>query len=239
MNVINTLGTSPPVVTQFVDWLNRRGIKISKVVCIGTRDNTVKRGFNVIREALFDKFKIRDIKYIELPFSEPINEEDFYIVIEKMFEEYEGEVIINLSGGRKNIVLAAYLFAMLTGSKAYHIIYPDAKSFNIELERVREELNKVGDNPELYEKYKEKLEKVLFPDPKYYNVVEIPVLPFPYIFIEALKGELNNKSKSRYFYSYLKSLGYIQVSKKDDIILTEKGEKLLEFLNRISQKLIK
>ena len=224
VNVISTLGVSPPVVTEFIDWCLRVGYKPRKVFCIGTKDETVKQSFNVIKVALDDKFRIKS-EYIELPFDDPIKEEDFVLTVEKILDITKGyKSLFNLAGGRKNTVLAGYLSAMLTGSKVFHIIHTDVKSLNVDLEKIRYELEIVGKDPKKYKEYKDKLEPVLFPNPQVYEVIEIPVIPLTYSIKEIIKRAFGGGKEIRIdleeIRNELEYVDYVRITLSGKIIIT-------------------
>ena len=235
VNVLCTLGYSPPVVTEFIDWLYKKNIRVKKVYVLGTQDEKVKLYYNVVSFALKDEFKI-DTEYIELPFEEPVKEEDFIITVEKILEKVKFKGIFNIAGGRKNTVLAAYLAAMITGSKVYHIIHKDTKSFNLKLESVRSDLEIAGKN---YEEFKNRLiviRDILFPDPEEFEVIEIPVIPLTYSLISIIKKAFTDATLEKAevelnsIRDALKFLDYIQVIRSNKVIVTDKGEKILRIL---------
>jgi len=239
MKVVNILGTSPPVVTEFVDWLSRMHPREPfTVICIGTSNEDVRAGYKVIELALRDMLgkRIKEIKYLELPFEDPTDEESFYKTVELIVDNIRGEkAVFNLAGGRKNMVLAGYVTAMLTGSETYHIIATDVKTFNLELEQLRDIIKEIYQNPKKYEEYRDRVLRVFFPDPSEYFVIKIPVIPFLRVFVDILKLSIDTKRENininlDEIRNYLKILGYIQVTKSGNIVLTDKGEKLFRIL---------
>lgn len=233
MKVLCTLGYTPSVVTEFIDWLNRKNIRVKEVYILGTSDEKVKKYYNVVKFALKKELKI-NAEYIELPFEEPIKDEDFIITVKEILSRIKSNGIFNIAGGRKNTILASYFAAMLTGSKVYHIINTDTKSFNIEVEQHRDDLEKAGESEEAFNLYYDKIKKVLFPDPKEYYVIEIPTIPITKPLIDIIKGAMNGKKveeiNTESIIDSLKYLEYIQVTSSGKVIVTDKGEKILNLL---------
>lgn len=230
MKVISILGTTPQVLTEFVDYLYRIYIlkNVDEIICIGTSDQEVKENFELIRISLMNKFKFRRIKYVELPFNDPIKKEDFYLTVKYILQNTTGiNNYYNISGGRKNMVVAAYLSAMLTNSKVFHIINKEVKNYNADFERIKDKIKEVISDSNKYLEYKDEIEKVLYPDPSTYEVIELPVIPISSFYISLIKRILSfNGSKIEDIYDK------INISKEDI-------EKLIDDLGKsgIIQKL--
>lgn len=230
MKVISILGTTPQVVTEFVDYLYRTYSlrNVDEIICIGTSDKEVKGNFELIKTSLMDRFKFRRIRYVELPFSDPVKKEDFYETVKTILQNAKGiNSYYNISGGRKNMVVAAYLSAMLTNSKVFHIINKEVKSYNVEFEMIKDKIQEVISDSKKYSEYKDEIERVLYPDPSTYEVIELPVIPISSFYIDLIKRILSSRE------SDIESISGVMKISKEDI------EKLIDDLNKsgIIQKL--
>ncbi|MBS7645096.1 hypothetical protein KEJ44_03525 [Candidatus Bathyarchaeota archaeon] len=92
-------------------------------------------------------------------------------------------IYLCVAGGRKDMCITLSLIAQYFGvNGVFHIIMPDVKSFNIQLERLRHEIKELAeaeDKEAYYEAHKEAFDPLMFPPISAYTVIRIPVIPYP------------------------------------------------------------
>ena len=211
--VIATMGMTPPPVTEFLDYLAfEKGKEISKLVVIETSSESVKQNTEVVRVALKHKKREGVEKYlrtkferISLPFDDISTEEDNLsfletcsAVIRKEKMDNNGKVLLNVSGGRKNMCITlSMLGAIMNVRGVYHVVSEDP-GINIELEQVRpiiKEIYEAEDEEEklrIYEENSDVLNRVLF-QRKGIRVLRIPTLPYPDEWISNLRETLSSR----------------------------------------------
>ena len=124
------------------------------------------------------------------------------------------------------------LIAQLTGiNTLYHIISPNIKEMNIELERIRYEIEQLAqsNNPqEYYNKNREKFEAVMYPPPTTYNAIKLPIIPYPRKTIQEIKDILSGQQHriDKTLQTQLRQAGLITLTKEGRIIVTDEGKKL-------------
>lgn len=190
--IIAPLGTSPPVVTEFLEYVEKtlnRGV--SDLVIIATREPTVLEGVPLIQAAVKSRYPPVSIHTVELPFTDIQSDEDnlkfMQICAEALREEKEvhktDTIYLCVAGGRKDMCITLSLLAQyFEVNGVFHIITPDVKAMNIELERARHNIKELSESPDkdsYYAQYKELFDDLLFPPPSKYNIINIPVLPYP------------------------------------------------------------
>jgi len=192
ISVIAPLGTSPPVVTEFIQYLeNSLKERVSDLTVILTQDPYVKACGDLVEQAILDKYPHIHYHKRELSFTD-IDTKDklqqFMIKMSKLLkdqvEKYHADrIYINGAGGRKDALIALTIIAQFFPVVGvYHIIRPDVQTFNIELERIKheiEELGKAEDKRSYYLKNKDKFEPIMYPHPSKYSVIKMPIIPYP------------------------------------------------------------
>lgn len=125
----------------------------------------------------------------------------------------------------------------------FHIIMPDVKSFNIELERRRHEIKELAESSDkeaYYEAHKEIFDSLMYPPLSAYAVIKIPVIPYPRITLNdvtRLLGQSKAVEKIRSslpldVIERLESSNLVRISSKK-IYVTDEGRafaKILEFV---------
>jgi len=131
MNILVTaLGTSPMIVTEMIDELEKLKRSIDKVITLTTKDDKVEISYYILaldfRWSYNDKIKL---ERVELPFSDIKSQEDHdeFVKIAKDVIKREIEagnyVIVSVAGGRKTMSVGLYKAGLEAGAKEfYHII---------------------------------------------------------------------------------------------------------------------
>ncbi|MEM4270088.1 MAG: CRISPR-associated ring nuclease, partial [Candidatus Caldarchaeum sp.] len=144
-----------------------------------------------------------------------------------------GRVYVCLAGGRKEMVASLVLLAQLTDVEAlYHVVAPDIKSINIMLEKIRSHISSLArsSNPvEYYRQNKDVLDPVMYPPAQSYNVVRVPVLPYPSAFLNLLKQTLSREyvdgrqlKVDEAFLKRLRRAGLVRIV-RNRVVVTDEG----------------
>lgn len=237
---IASMGTSPPVVTEFVDYIQRTE-RLHHLVILSTKEKMVRDGAKLAKIALNVRYPHLIVDVYEVPVSDITTEEENYAfmehsvkVIASLKRRYD-VLYICLAGGRKEIVASLIMIAQLMGlSSVYHVVSPHIREMNIELERIRRDIEELADSEDptkYYELNRERFDRVMFPPTESFNVVAVPIIPYPISYIASLKrilgGELSARNTSdRELLEGLKKAGLIAVTKSKRIIVTDNGRKL-------------
>jgi len=235
-----TMGTSPPVITEFVEYMNKLN-KLENLTILSTNDKQILNGATLAKIAIEQKYPQTEVNIYILPVSDITNEEENYLfmehtvkIISNLRKRYK-RIHICLAGGRKEMVASTMLIAQLTGiNTLYHIVSPNIKEMNIELERIRKEIEELAQssNPtEYYNNNKEKFDKVMFPPSDSYNVIKLPIIPYPWKTLLELHNIMTGGSvrkTEKGFLDQLKYSGLITITKQGKIILTDEGKKLYQ-----------
>jgi len=237
---IASMGTSPPVVTEFVEYIRRTG-RLQHLSILSTSEKMVREGVKLVEAALHIRYPDLKVDVHELPVSDITSEEENYV-----FMEYSVRLIVDLSGrfdilhvclagGRKEMVASLVMVAQLTGlNSVYHVVSPYVKEMNVELERIRSDIEALADSVDpkkYYEENREKFDRVMFPPAERYSVVTVPIIPYPADYMVMLKrilgGELSARNvRDRTWLEQLKRAGLIAVTRDGKIVVTVEGQKL-------------
>ncbi len=246
-SIVVPLGTSPPVATELLQYLKEgEGAYITDLTLITTSDQMIKVSAFAVKTAVAVKYP--EVRVHEKTF--PRTDIDSYdanleflrfaagVLRDEIEKHMVSTIFVNLAGGRKDMVVDLMLISQFYPVKAaFHIIMPDVKSFNIELERIRnhlDELYQSEDPMRYYKERKELLDRVMFPDPSTYRVIPIPIFPFPKFVLSRLR--LLRRDKPLQVKQLKLPEEYIQRLKSHKIIsegrhgvyLTELGQTMLE-----------
>lgn len=200
--IICPLGMSPPIATEFLEYvINILRYKVLIMYLIVTDEERVIEGARVVEAAIkykYPRVKVvtEHLKYVDVD-SDPALTYFMRLILRRLreFRDQYGEldILVNIAGGRKTMVLLATLAASLTGvSHIYHIIASDVKAFNEALERVRGDISDIAKIKSLDERVREyvkridKLDQIMFPNPDLYRVIRIPIIPYPIDYIGKL-----------------------------------------------------
>nr|MDO8098756.1 CRISPR-associated protein Csx14 [Candidatus Njordarchaeota archaeon] len=190
--IVVPMGTSPPVVTEFIQYVEKvLNERVSDLTMIATREPLVGEGVELVKTALKARYPHIHVHVAELPFTDITSEEESLKFMQisaqilRSQRETHGADILYLcvAGGRKDMCITLSLVAQYSEvNGVFHVIVPDVKTMNIELERVRHnitELTKSQDKDGYYEQYKEVFDEIMFPPLSEYTAIRIPVLPYP------------------------------------------------------------
>jgi len=251
--VICPIGLSPGVVTEVLYSLGEvEGI--TDVGVIATKDREVQACVELIKagiEVEIPKLVGRKVYVHTHTMNVPDvdsteNAVEFIEVMAKVIrEEIEvhkaSKILFNIAGSRKvESALMLMLASVWRVDGVYHVIHKDVKSYNIEVEKIRKEINDIldADNPiEYYLRHRDKFYPILFPDPHDYNVFEVPFIPFSKMEINALKeilrgGSITDSLFGDYELKLYRRMGLIAVA-GDKIIPTDLGKVFLNVLDVI------
>jgi CRISPR-associated Csx14 family protein len=204
LSVIAPIGTSPPVVTEFVQYVeDGLGERISDLTVISTSDPYVVSCTDLAEQAVADRYPHIHFHRHQLGF-EDIDSEDklheFMLdaarLLKDQVERFKvDKIYVNSAGGRKDALIAlSILCQFLPVSGIFHIVMPDVKAFNVQLEKARheiEELGKADDKKSYYLSKKDLFEPLMYPHPSTYSVVKVPVVPFPTGVLKSLARTLS------------------------------------------------
>jgi len=205
--LISPVGLSPPIVTEMVSWLiESEGVYLNTVDLIVTKNDEVRKSAELAVSALNNSpWKIK-VNWYWIEHDDITDEESMWeflstisnIVYERKSKENVKEIYACISGGRKTqsaLLMAASRFCNI--NRVFSIVNPDIKILNEQLERIRNYLDEhymAEDLDEYYKSKKKIFDEVMFPDPSSYMVLEIPILPFPYDYLEKVGTLLTNPS---------------------------------------------
>jgi len=254
LSVIAPIGTSPPVITEFVqyveDGLNER---ISDLTVISTNDPYVVSCTDLAEQAVLDKYPHIHFHRYQLGFEDIDSQErlhDFMLNVARLLKDQVkkfnvDKIYVNSAGGRKDALIAlSTLCQFLPVSGIFHIVMPDIKAFNIQLEKARhdiEELGKAGDKRAYYLSKKEVFEPLMYPHPSTYSVIKIPIIPYPprnimnlIKVLRSSKMELRSSGLDANHMNMLVSSGIIIFDKKY-VYPTDEGRFLLKIIEQLME----
>jgi len=202
-SVLAPIGTSPPVITEFVQYLEEGvGERIEDLVLISTSDPYVRSCADLAEQAIADRYPHIRVHRLELGFEDLDSEErvrEFMLKMAELLrdrarERGAGGIYINSAGGRKDSLIALSILAQLFPVKGvFHVVMPEVKAFSAELERAKREIEELGeaeDKRAYYLAHKSLFDPLMYPDRSRYSVVKIPILPQPWNWLKALSKAL-------------------------------------------------
>jgi CRISPR-associated protein Csx14 len=250
VSIIAPLGTSPPVITEFLQYVESvLDQRVTDVTIITTTEPLVLEGLELIKAGIADRYPNLRIHTVRLPYDDVDSEEksiEFVGIAAQILrdqkEKFKVEVVhLCVAGGRKEVCIILSLLAQFYNvNGVYHVVTPDVKTFNQQLERIRhkaKELADAEDKLSYYRQNKKILEPILFPELSTYNVIKIPIIPYPTQTLSEIKRALRQRKFPLYSIDMntayqLRNTGCIKISKKYAYI-TPDGEYLLQILNSI------
>ncbi len=192
--LINSIGTSPMVVTEAFRYLRNVDSELKDVWLILTQNSEIVAGANVCMAAILSKYKDVHIHKEILDFEDISNNSDLYKFIDALLkiikterEEYHAnKTYLNVSGGRKIQTIVTSVFAGLMNiDEIVNVIASNINNINMLYERNKDivsefyTLDKGTDGIDLYNKYKEELDPIFYPNPNNLNFIEVPVINIP------------------------------------------------------------
>jgi CRISPR-associated protein Csx14 len=192
--LIAPVGTSAPVVTEMVMYLNGlEGHYLTDVVILPTRDEYVRAHAVLAKEAIRHRYPRIRVHTQQLPFRDIKSTEDtieFMRRAAKIIKEEREvhrceKVYLSIAGGRKDVCTSLAIVGQLVGvDGVFHVINPDVVSFNISLERIKDRILELYRTPpeqrgEVYTAHAELFNEVMFPRMESLKYVQIPCIPYP------------------------------------------------------------
>lgn len=234
LSILSPIGTSPPVVTEFVQYVeNCLHERISDLTVISTTDPYIRCCVNLVEQAILDKYPHIHFHIYELGFEDVDSEANLHefmikmawLLKEQVKKHRVDKIYINAAGGRKNALIALTTLSQLFPvSGIFHIIMSDVKTFNIELERIKDKIEGIGeakDKRGYYIENKKFFEPVMYPPLKDYYVIKIPIIPYPKEHLEKLsrtfkkgKTPITKTGLTQEYIELLKKAGIIYSSRK-------------------------
>lgn len=249
VSIVAPIGTSPPVITEFLQYVEKvLDQRVTDVTIITTKEPLVLEGLELVKTAVADRYPKVRVYVIELPFDDVDSEGrsmEFLRIASKILidqKKYDVDIVhLCVAGGRKEVCIMLSMLAQFHNvNGVYHIVMRDVKAYNEQLERIRHEVKELADAEDKLGYYSEKrgkLEPVMFPATSEYNVIRIPVIPYPTTFLlnmkrilDARKVRLRPADAELIF--RLKTLGYMRVTRTGAYITTE-GERLSSILEAV------
>lgn len=189
--LINTVGTSPMVVTEVFQYIRNVDDNLKSVALIYTADEEVRCGVFALIGAISSKYP--DVRFYlhEMEMEDIVDRESLLTFLDHfaevtLEERRYGPLYLNVSGGRKAQSIALSMYAGFAGVKiVYNVIHKDVKNFNEKYERIKNyvledfshcEMSEAGI---IYQKRKEHYDPVFFPSTSKLVFLEIPVLRIP------------------------------------------------------------
>ncbi len=196
-SLLAPLGLSPPIVTELIQYLDwQYNMKPKTVELILTKDKRVQEGARLVEAAVKDRYPKAKVVSLTLDYEDIVNENvafDFMRIAASEIAGLEKPVYLLISGGRKSVsVEVALLGQVLAVSGIYHVVVPDVRVVNIELERLRPKIEELAssDDPLSYYRENRELQILMYP-PLTYSVMRIPMLPLPYSIVRRVAGILS------------------------------------------------
>lgn len=198
--LINIMGTSPMVATEMYSYLKNENI--SDVLLITTKNENVMAGAFAVKESLEYKYKAH-VHLLALNIDDITNDNDVIyfikeisIQIKKEINNYGiGKIIVNVSGGRKIQTIVFSLYASLFNiDEVYNIINKNVQNYNENYEKIKCKIMEFNENNshELYQKYKEEIDHIFYPDMNLLYFLKVPVIRFTRQEINKIKQVLNS-----------------------------------------------
>ncbi|MEM1554575.1 MAG: CRISPR-associated protein Csx14 [Thermoproteota archaeon] len=252
LSVIAPIGTSPPVITEFVQYVEEGlGERISDLTVINTSDPYIVSCTDLAEQAVLDKYPHINFHRHQLGFEDIDSEKKLYEfmldaagVLKEQVEKFNADKIyVNSAGGRKDAIIAlSTLCQFFPVSGIFHIVMPDVKSFNAQLEKAKRDIEEIGrasDKKAYYLSKKEIFEPLMYPHPSTYSVIKIPIIPFsPKIvknLAKVLKNNKTSKKSSGLDESHIRMLVSIGVLTSDRNYLypTDEGRLFLKIIEKL------
>lgn len=210
--LIAPIGTSAPVVTEMVMHINGlEGMELTDVVVMPTRDELVMAHATLARVALKHRYGRMRVHLHPLPFRDIGSTGDtveFMRIAAKLVAEERRvhgceRVYLSIAGGRKDVCVSLAIVGQIMGADGvFHVINPEVRVINEQLERLRERIFELHRAPEeekgeVYGRYREDFESVMFPPIERLRYVQIPCIPYPEDYIGRIGTLLNTSGRVR------------------------------------------
>ncbi len=190
--LINTVGTSPMIVSEVFQYVKNIDEKLKNIALIYTSDKEIEAGVMAVTGAVLSKYPDVHLYNYEIDIQDIEDQSsflhflDFFAEVVKKEKEY-GPIYLNVSGGRKVESIALSIYAGFAGVKTvYNVIHRDVRNFNDKYERIKDLImNDFGNcNSEeaariIYNKRSREYDPIFFPNPSNLVFLEISVLNMP------------------------------------------------------------
>lgn len=191
------------MITEFVQYLEGGiGERIDDLVLISTSDPYIRSCADLAEQALADRYPRIRVHRFELGFGDLDSEErvrEFMLEMAKLLRDQVkrhgvDRIYINSAGGRKDSLIALSVLAQIFPVRGiFHVVMPEVRAFNVELERAKREIEELGraeDKRAYYLAHRSLFDPLMYPDRSRYSVVKIPILPQPLDWLKALSKAL-------------------------------------------------
>ncbi len=209
-SVIGAVGRSAPVMTELVEWLIEvKNEFVSDVVLLVTDDDEVWKQAELVVSALeLSDWNIH-VHWKDLPFDDVTSEDDNFTFLKETMEAiYEekskhdaDKVYLNVAGGRKTMTSGLHFLSQFNPvNGVFHVVSPQISLWNKKLEQNKDKIDEffhASDLNRYYERNKETFDEILFPDTTEYEVISMPVMPYPQGILEDFKKIWRSDSKVR------------------------------------------
>lgn len=207
--VINPIGTSPMIVTELFRYLRNVDPGLRDVIIIHTKNKEVLKGAKIAKASLLANYSDVRVQLRETKTDDIGNEQELEMFLELVIDTMATErdqfnvdkFYLNVTGGRKIQTISLSIFAGVLGiSEVYNVIDRNVSSFNEFWEREKFDLDNfetINDNDQLvseYEKKREILDGLFYPDPNVLNFLKVPVVVMPQDERNILKKLINGVS---------------------------------------------
>lgn len=186
--LIATLGESPAVITEAIDCLKQRGIELSELVLLTTKDTFARDSLGLLHNHIPEFYGnspyIADSRITEAYYDIDSREAvvDFMghaCEVLKSYRKRQYEIYVSIAGGRKTMSALMTLAVQFYGAKElFHVLVDDPEL---------EEKGSITRLKSISDKH-----QILHPNPNLIRLVPIPFLGlFPWIsdIVKVLKGE--------------------------------------------------
>ena len=253
-SLIAVLGLSPPVVTEFVKYMvDGEGLRVSDLTVVVTEEKRVLNGLKLVEAAVKNRYPRIRFHEWRLPFEDVRSVEETYTFMELLGRLLHRQRAVHkvdsvhlcLAGGRKDMGITAALLAQYFGvNGVYHVVMHDVQVFNIELERIREDIQRLAssENPqEYYRQHMDIFEPIMFPPLDRYVVIKIPLIPYPnnvlrkvfrLLGVDSL--EMDRAGLPPDVLEGLEAAGLVRISSKGIVRPLEEGRRLYQILSKTS-----
>jgi CRISPR-associated protein Csx14 len=250
-SLITTLGTSPPVVTEFVRYMQEaEKTNATDLTIVTTQEKKVLEGLELVKQAIKDRYPNLRQHIKTLPIKDVATEEENYTFMKFMAQLLTEQQTIHrvdsthlsLAGGRKDMSITAALLAQYLGVNGiYHIVMPNIDLVNMELEQLRPKITELAnsqDKQAYYQQHKNIFEPLLYPPFHQYRVIKIPIIPYPKTILRKIH-QLLAKPKTEKpptgipidVIDGMAAAGLIRVTSKGTIYTLEHGQKIHQILS--------
>lgn len=240
--VLAPMGTSPPVITEFVEYFMRRNIKITDIAIFTTKNNIVRYSTDFVRIALKIRYPDIHTDIIELDFEDTLTTEDNISFMRTIADYIVGyreknqdpRIYLNVAGGRKNMCITLSILGQIAGVNGiYHVVNENYKSINErmnetamkmrieEIHRAKTEEKKI----QLYKREQGKYDSLLFPDEREYSLIQIPMIPYSKKYLRKIISDIESNNIPE------ELINKDIISSKD--VLTDINKNIIEIISKL------